>query len=64
MRVLTVGAGVVGTIYGWALSEAGHDVVHLVRPGRAQALAGGIATDVLDKRPGHPRKRTYATGWR
>jgi ketopantoate reductase len=31
MRVLVTGRGVVGTIYGWALSKAGIDVTHVVR---------------------------------
>lgn len=53
MRVLIVGAGIIGTIFGWALSRAGHDVAHLVRPGRAAPLADGIAMDVVDRRRGH-----------
>jgi 2-dehydropantoate 2-reductase len=53
MRVLVVGAGVVGTIYGWALAASGNDVVHLVRPGRAGRLANGVTLDVLDRRKGH-----------
>jgi 2-dehydropantoate 2-reductase len=52
MRILVVGAGVIGTIYGWLLSEAGHDVVHLVRPGKAAGI-DGVVLDVLDKRAGH-----------
>jgi pyruvate/2-oxoglutarate dehydrogenase complex dihydrolipoamide dehydrogenase (E3) component len=35
MKLLIVGAGIIGSIYGWALAEAGHDVTHLVRPGKA-----------------------------
>ena len=38
MRVLVVGAGIIGSIYGWALAESGHRVVHLVRAGRAVSL--------------------------
>ena len=57
MRVLVVGAGIVGTIYGWALTESGHHVVHLVRSGRAAALSNGVAIDLFDKRKG--RKRTF-----
>jgi 2-dehydropantoate 2-reductase len=53
MRTLIVGAGVIGTIYGWALSRAGHQVTHLVRPGRTGLFAGGVPLDVLDKRKGH-----------
>ncbi len=50
MHVLVVGAGIVGTIYGWALAGSGHHVVHLVRSGRAAALSNGLAIDLFDKR--------------
>ena len=56
MRVLIIGAGVIGTIYGWATSEAGHDVVHVVRPGRASRLAQGVTLNMFDKRQGHEKK--------
>jgi len=55
MRVLVVGAGIIGSIYGWALAEGGHHVVHLVRPGRATALCRGLTLDMLDRRKGHKR---------
>ena len=55
MRVLVVGAGIVGTIYGWALAERGHRVVHLVRSGRAAALGNGLTIDLFDKREGRKR---------
>jgi 2-dehydropantoate 2-reductase len=48
---------VIGTAYGWALGEAGADVVHLVRPGRKARYASGIDLDLLDLRPGHGRTR-------
>ena len=54
MKILIIGAGIVGSIYGWALSEAGHEVQHFVRPGRAEKLSQGIPLDILDKRKGHP----------
>jgi ketopantoate reductase len=53
MKTLIVGAGVIGTIYGWALSEAGVDVTHLVRPGRADSSRDGVTLDVLDERKDH-----------
>ncbi|MEI6452816.1 MAG: 2-dehydropantoate 2-reductase N-terminal domain-containing protein [Actinomycetes bacterium] len=53
MRLLIVGLGVIGTGYGWAFAEAGHDVTHLVRPGRAGQYEAGIPIDLLDRRPGH-----------
>jgi len=57
MRVLIVGAGIIGSIYGWALAEKGHHVVHLVRSGRAAALRDGLPLDVLDRRKG--RKQNF-----
>jgi 2-dehydropantoate 2-reductase len=58
MRVLVVGAGIIGSIYGWALAESGHQVVHLVRSGRAAALCGGLTMDLFDRRK--RRKRNFS----
>lgn len=55
MRVLVVGVGIIGAIYGWGLAQDGHDVVHLVRSGRACALGDGLMMDVVDRRKGHQR---------
>jgi ketopantoate reductase len=55
MRVLVIGAGIIGSIYGWALAESGHHVVHLVRSGRAAAFRDGLPLDVFDRRKGHKR---------
>jgi 2-dehydropantoate 2-reductase len=55
MHVLVVGAGIIGSIYGWALAESGHYVVHLVRSGRAGAFRDGLPLDVFDRRKGHER---------
>jgi 2-dehydropantoate 2-reductase len=54
MKTLMVGTGVIGVIYGWALQEAGVDVTHYVRPGKAQLYEHGVELDVLDERKGHP----------
>lgn len=51
-KVLIVGRGVVGTIYGWALSNAGIDVTHVVRK---EGLPGTDALDLLDLRTGYPK---------
>ncbi|MGO9124863.1 MAG: ketopantoate reductase family protein [Terriglobales bacterium] len=56
MRVLVVGAGIIGSIYGWALAESGHHIVHLVRSGKAPALRDGLTLDMFDRRKGHRRK--------
>jgi 2-dehydropantoate 2-reductase len=55
MKILVVGVGVIGAIYGWALSEAGHDVTHFVKPGRRDQLKGGIHLDIVDDRKGHKK---------
>jgi ketopantoate reductase len=56
MNILIVGAGIIGSIYGWALSEAGNPVTHFVRPGKAAALSSGMPIDILDKRRHHPKR--------
>jgi 2-dehydropantoate 2-reductase len=58
-KVLIVGRGVVGTIYGWALSQAGIDVTHVVRK---DGLAPAVTLDLLDLRPGYAKhaRVTYA----
>jgi 2-dehydropantoate 2-reductase len=55
MKILIVGAGIIGSIYGWAFAEAGHDVIHLVRPGKAAQFKDGIKIDMYDTRKGHKR---------
>ena len=55
MKILIVGAGIIGTIYGWAFAEAGHSVTHLVRTGRAAQYAEGLEIDMFDVRKGHKK---------
>jgi 2-dehydropantoate 2-reductase len=50
MKVLVVGRGVVGTLYGWALSNAGIDVTHVVRK---EGLPDTDTLDLLDLRSGY-----------
>jgi 2-dehydropantoate 2-reductase len=52
MKVLIVGRGVVGTIYGWALSQASVDVTHVVR----EAGLPSTTLDLLDLRAGYPKQ--------
>jgi 2-dehydropantoate 2-reductase len=40
MRIVVVGAGVIGSLYGGRLAEAGHDVTFLARGGRLSDLQG------------------------
>jgi 2-dehydropantoate 2-reductase len=63
MKVLIIGRGVVGTIYGWALTNAGIDVTHVVRNVTGKGgLPGTDTLDLLDLRPGYPKNArvTYA----
>lgn len=53
MKILVVGAGVMGTLYGWAAQQNGHDVVHLLRLGRAPKFSGGVEFDFYDQRSSH-----------
>lgn len=39
MQPLVIGTGDIGTLYGWAMAEAGHEVTHLVRSGVNRAAA-------------------------
>jgi ketopantoate reductase len=56
MKTLIVGAGVIGSIYGWALSSGGHDVTHILRPGKSPQLSKGISIDILDSRKGYKKQ--------
>jgi 2-dehydropantoate 2-reductase len=53
MKILIIGRGVVGTIYGWALSKAGIDVTHVVR---TEGCPATDTLDLLDLRAGYPRR--------
>jgi 2-dehydropantoate 2-reductase len=55
MKTLIVGTGVIGVIYGWALSQAGVDVTHFVRKGKKDNFKNGVDLDLLDERKGHPK---------
>jgi 2-dehydropantoate 2-reductase len=58
MKILIIGAGVIGTIYGQALAEAGHQVTHCVRKGKAAGYAGGVTLHLLDGRAEAREDRT------
>jgi 2-dehydropantoate 2-reductase len=53
MKTLIVGTGIIGTIYGWALAEAGMDVTHYLRPGKKEQYRQGVDLDLLDERKNH-----------
>jgi len=50
MKILMFGRGVITTTYGWAFSEAGHEVTYLVRPGKSGLLGGKVMLDLIDAR--------------
>jgi 2-dehydropantoate 2-reductase len=65
MRTLIVGRGIIGTIYGWALAEAGIDVTHYLRPVYGTSGVTEVSLDVLDERKGHKpnNQTTYSMRW-
>jgi len=55
MKILIVGTGVIDTIYGWQLLEAGCDLTHLVYKDKRDFLEqNGIKINCMDTR----RKKT------
>jgi 2-dehydropantoate 2-reductase len=50
MKILFFGAGVINTLYAWALKESGNDVTIYVRPGKEKAWEDGIKLDVISER--------------
>ena len=50
MKILMFGRGVITTTYGWAFTEAGHEVAYLVRPGKSALLGGKVTLDLIDAR--------------
>ncbi len=61
MKVLVIGVGIIGTIYGWALNEAGVEVIHFVRSPKPDLTKYGAKLDILDERKGYKKynKTTY-----
>lgn len=53
MKILVVGTGIIGSIFGWALTEGGHEVTHFVRKGKVAQFADGMKIDMLDNRKGN-----------
>jgi 2-dehydropantoate 2-reductase len=50
LKILMFGRGVIATVYGWALEQAGHDVEFYLRPGRSAAYGDAVDLDLLDTR--------------
>jgi len=55
MKILIVGAGVIGSIYGYLLSQSGNDLTHYVRSGKKQNFVNGLPIRLLDGRKKNPR---------
>ena len=67
MRILMFGRGVIATVYGRMLDEAGHDVEFYVRPGRAEEYGDEVRLDWIDGRRkpfGRRRQETFRTSLR
>ena len=61
MKTLITGMGNIGVIHGWALSQSGADISHVVRKGSLDKYSGGVKMDVLDMRGDSPRN--YVTSY-
>ena len=59
MKLLIVGTGVIGTLYGTMFRDGGHQVTHYVRVGKSLSLKEGIKIDVLDERKGFSKERQF-----
>jgi hypothetical protein len=57
MRVLIVGAGAVGQVFGHHLALGGAEVSFLVKPNHADELRAGVTLYALDRKP--PRARRF-----
>ena len=62
MKILMFGRGVIATVYGWALEQAGHEVEFYVRPGRAAQYGESVELDLFDSRHGL-RGRRIRRAW-
>lgn len=62
MKILMFGRGVISSVYGWALAQAGHEVEFYVRPGRAAEYGDVIDLDLVDMRR-RPWGERVATTW-
>lgn len=52
MKILMFGRGTIATLYGWALTRAGHRVEFYVRPGRAAQYGPDVELEIRDGRTG------------
>lgn len=64
MKILMFGRGVIATLYGWALEQAGHDVEFYVRPGRAAEYGVAVDLDLRDVRRARRVRETWPVRYR
>lgn len=58
MKILIIGTGVIGSVYGWQLSATGNDIKHFVRKNKKQMIEkSGIHIHCLDMRFGKPENK-------
>ncbi len=50
MKILMFGRGVISTLYGWALTKAGHDLEYFVRSHRIQEYGTSVSVEIYDAR--------------
>ena len=56
MKVLTIGTGVIGTVYSWVLAKQGCELTHYVRSGKSAKINADIKIDMLDRRKGYKKR--------
>lgn len=61
MRILMFGRGVIATMYGWALTDAGHEVEYFVRPARLRDYSESIDVEIYDTRRKGSEKQVSET---
>jgi len=60
MKILTIGTGVIGTIYSWVLAQQGCEVTHFVRAGKSAKIDADIKIDMFDRRKGYKKRYVSA----
>lgn len=56
MRILIIGIGVIGSIYGHILSKSGNDVYHYVRDSKRAKKRNSIRLNLIDERKGREER--------
>ncbi|MEE1236835.1 MAG: 2-dehydropantoate 2-reductase N-terminal domain-containing protein, partial [Turicibacter sp.] len=50
MRIMILGLGVIGTIYGYTFQKAGHNVEHFIRKNKRDCIHKKVDIKMLDGR--------------